>query len=897
MRPINWVLKFLVITISLSLAQSVFAQFEIQCQGNNCTYPPMLPVSQLNLTNFTRFEISGLTDELFITAPTSQTPRDFRSYVLTRNIAGEDITVDVQSRKEDAPAANFVFVGDSIKKMTINTNGFNGNNYLNASRLCAKNILEDQYSAQIKSAFLARRVSDPLLPSNTCDLVDLASIQSLGGVSCDPGFSVLPTPNVSGTRWKPKRECKTIAGRAMCVERSLTLRCDAFNDRTSSGCCVPGVNTPAAQVGLPAWQCNPARCSATESGWYRRYTFRMTETEYESQRVSGFSDEFMCETKISAAGNSSNTDNYYLRAKYYETNTTYAGDANDFKIIAPTDETFVSFQYAAGECGSYDDGFTDPDVNSHHVFSDYSQFVSPGDADFFGPSGDGKDHIRLKGNGHKIKCTGTHSNYPIGSECYNRLLPLSDINICTGNYSSYLPGNQCWSELLPVCTNPYNTYPVGSYCYNMQIDKNCTGAFTSYPSTGVGSFCHKKLKEQSCGGVYTDYLPGSLCWSSLQPNCTGPSSNYSVGSYCWHKQAPICAPGGGTPVTPDEIFCDSYLDTYQRNDTCSGNYTDYPVGHKCWEQRQPTCPGVYTSYPQNSFCYNKLAPACPGVYTDYPNGSYCYQKLTPYICTGNFSSYPDGSFCHVQLRPACSGVYTDYVEGSYCYNKLVPACSGAYTDYAIGSYCRRKLSPGICEGNYTDYQTGSFCWEDLQPECDGNYTDFTVGSYCYNNLYPGQDPSMSDAYNCGLNSGEGSLCWRESFGACELNPGDPPHLEGSYCWRRQRAQTNGYCEGGYSDFPKGSYCWIERRALPNPFYYSPTSCAVKCSATGNDVLCTLGTPSESDEHVPTVATPIGSRVHKDGFASFKVRIKTMNGAGLEKNHDTEVQIRVKALTP
>lgn len=649
----------------------------------------------------------------------------------------------------------------------------------------------------------------------------------------------------------------------MCVQKRVALTCDMYADKKpapANGCC----NTPLATAPeTTGWTCDPVKCNSKDSGWYKRYVFRMWEKEYVDLAKQGHSNEFICETKVASSGGS-NGDSYRLVNKSYVTNLTYYNASSDFIITPPASETVVAAEFAAGECGSHDD-IPNPS------FTSYSEF--------FTPNG---NYVRMKGNGHKEKCTGVYTDYASGTYCYNALLAVSNSSVCTGDYASYPPGNQCWSELLPTCTGQYDDYPNGSYCYNKLLTQ-CSGVYTDYPN---GSYCYERLKRETCSGIFSDFPEGSTCWRNNQPTCSGVYTDYPEGSYCWQKLAPYC------PQVGHDAFCGSYLTSYPANNVCLGAYSDFPVGSKCWQQLQPTCPGLYTSYPVNSYCYNKLAPTCTGNYSDYPTNSYCYSKLIPATCSGTFTDYPVGSFCYEKLQPTCTGVYSDYSYGSFCYNKLAPtSCPGTAANYPLGSFCRRQLA-STCEGAWTDYPQGSYCWANLQPACSGAYTDYAAGSYCYNKLNPTQTNPLDDV-SPGVCSGSdnskiGSLCWSETFPAC-----DPAgtHAYDSYCWHKLRATE--FCSKAYYEYPKNSYCWNAKRNNPTLYYYSNNSCAVKCDYNGSFVSCNIGTPNNETIHEETTASFVGTRVHKDAWVSFKVRIRTLNALGLEKNNDTEVRINVR----
>lgn len=179
--------------INLFICAATWAQLEVTCKDNNCSYPASLTVTPLNLTNFTKFEIPILTDALKILTPDGEKTRDFRTYVLTKNLTGEDIEVDTNSLTPTSKGSSFVLIGDSIRNLKIDTSGFSDTAHSNSSTICATKIKAGDYGSTVRSKFLARRTADPSINPNRCDNIDVQNVRDFSQVTCDPGFTETPT--------------------------------------------------------------------------------------------------------------------------------------------------------------------------------------------------------------------------------------------------------------------------------------------------------------------------------------------------------------------------------------------------------------------------------------------------------------------------------------------------------------------------------------------------------------------------------------------------------------------------------------------------------------------------------------------------------------------------------
>lgn len=889
-----------------------YAQVDIECANGGCHVPSNVSATNLDLIDHTRIELNYTPDAVNILAPSGDTPRDFRAWIRSRTTQGQNLNLDIKSERNGAKAGNGVIIMDAIKNLSINSNGYNGNNHPSATQICASKVLAGDYGVAIRSAFITRRNNDPSLPANECDVNDLYNVQNNGQLQCDAGYVEIPTQNITGTRWEKKKVCTTQAGRALCVARRVNIRCDIYADKlpsyTGDRCCdsnpTPNVN--------PNWRCEPLRCSGNDSGWFQRFTFRMWEEEYQTMVKNGHSDQFICQTLTGAGGA---TDTIDKVDKTYVAVVSYHDATDDLTIYPPAGATVVTMQYSAGMCGSFSDDPTNP----------LDQFSS------FFDSGSG--FVRMEGEGVRKECTGLASDYSEGSYCRNALTAKENPDACTGTYSDYIEGNKCWYELLPTCTESedYHDYENGSWCYNKQID-NCRDVpYGSYPT---GSHCYDVLKERQCGGNASDYPAGHRCWEQLSTDtCSGVYTNYSNNSYCYNKLAPTCSAfdipeGDPTPVDPDDPesemipwehplknhpdynFCMSSNNINRFPDTCpvGGNYTSFPRGSKCYEELQPSCAGSFDSYPEGSFCYEKNKPVCEGKYTDYTEGSFCWNHLVPETsCTEAYDTYPEGSYCYIKNIPVCTGTYTDYQFFDFCYMKLEPTCSGVYTDYPMYSDCWKKLLPvnpedeaSSCVGNWESWPAGSYCWKNLQPKCENtDYTTYPVGSFCYNKYHPDQNLELDSSANCAVVSGVGSVCWEQSLPVCgEIEEGNNEDLDfhqrpGQYCWYKNRAEENGFCEGDYSEYPKGSSCWSHGRGEVSLFYREPDNCSIRCSWNGNYSVCETGKPLFNVAHTEVSSTNQGQNIQRDALLSFKVRYKLLTDLGLEYNHDTEVKVRVQ----
>lgn len=866
------------VILFLAFSLNAHGQVSLTCQNGNCS-SSNASIAVSNLEHISVVPNLLLDDSLIVNNEADNTPWDLKLFLSTRTLQGQNVSIDLSSKIKSEPSANSVIIADSIRNLNVNVDGYSGVVGDNSSVICAKNIMDGNYGSQIRNAFLARRGANPTLSGTHCDSIDLNSIQNLGLFSCQPQQVELPTQQVTGTRWEVKRQCNTMAGRELCVAKRVSLKCEIFADRpTGSTQCCDSISPPTASSN---WKCNINRCNGQDSGWHMSFQFRLWEEEYSNQVKSGYSNETIC-NKLTGVSEELE-DVIEVKNKTYVATAEFFNNSDDFNIYPPVGENVISTKFSAGVCGS-------ATYDTSETFTDFSSWFNSG-----------VGYIRMKGEGRAVDCVGVANDYPENHFCRNAINATSNPSLCYGKFDEYPMGGQCWEELLPVCSSPnYEDYELGSYCYRKKINECAERPFSSFPE---GSFCRKILKERQCGGSYTEYPEGSRCWVNLlnSQTCSLEYHEYSTGSFCYNQKAPDCSsfeglnPEDNPEITtmPHYNFCVAYanginMELYPGSGNCNPlkNFNEYPIGSSCWSELQPNCVGVYTDYPVGSYCREKLTPTCNGSYTDYPEGSHCHQYLKPDECVESFASYPAGSFCHEKLIPLCSGTHTDYLEGSYCYEKLKTNCPGVHTDYTPGSYCFMKLD-NSCSLNWNQYPAGSFCWKNKLPVCSGVHTDYPADSFCYNELFPGQNSTLSISELCAIKSGEGSMCWRESFPDCssETNP-----TYGSYCWYKNK-ETN-FCSGVYSDYPRNSYCWGQLREAPQLFYRNPDNCSISCSWSGTYASCELGNPANSAYFENTSATYIGQRTSKDSQVSFKVRFTVLTSFGMERNFDTQVNIKV-----
>lgn len=105
---------------------------------------------------------SSNTDDIVVTLPNNQDPRNLVLMLNNNDIIGKDITIDLNSKKKEKNSGNIVLIGDYFKNIAINLDGYNGVSGEDASVICATRFNSGLYGVDAKTYFLNRRSSNPM---------------------------------------------------------------------------------------------------------------------------------------------------------------------------------------------------------------------------------------------------------------------------------------------------------------------------------------------------------------------------------------------------------------------------------------------------------------------------------------------------------------------------------------------------------------------------------------------------------------------------------------------------------------------------------------------------------------------------------------------------------------
>ncbi len=249
-----------------------------------------------DFVNFTQFELNNNSNDLEIITTPGESPRDIRFYVDSTDSNGQNVSINLSSSKTLNDSGEIVLISDVLANLDVTLNGHNGEDSLNAGRVCAQKILNDELGAEVKNIFLQNRIDNPALPNDECTEDDLSKIQS-DTFGCDPTFSELASPSLNSTRWVKKRTCSANAQRKMCVKRTMTVKCTWLGQDIGKGCCSNAQKPPGGGIGGVDWQCNPSLCGDGNSGWYLDNfpTYSVDESYVRDRRSTGMSDGEICD--------------------------------------------------------------------------------------------------------------------------------------------------------------------------------------------------------------------------------------------------------------------------------------------------------------------------------------------------------------------------------------------------------------------------------------------------------------------------------------------------------------------------------------------------------------------------------------------------------------------------
>lgn len=181
--------------------------------------------------------------------PENQDPRNLVLSVNNNSIIGQDIVINLNSKKVEKHSGNFTLIGDIFKNVSINLDGYNGETGKDASILCADKFKNGNYGEDSKGYFLNRRTSNPNLNPNRCDNQDVQHLQETKFQCQNPGYSLSEFETVNVNRIKFKQRCIGTSIRYKCLQRKVQLKCEwAGLARGTPGPCGKGCHNHCSRI-------------------------------------------------------------------------------------------------------------------------------------------------------------------------------------------------------------------------------------------------------------------------------------------------------------------------------------------------------------------------------------------------------------------------------------------------------------------------------------------------------------------------------------------------------------------------------------------------------------------------------------------------------------------------
>lgn len=161
-------------------------------------------------------------------------------------------------------------VASVVGNLNIESQGFNGSNGKNTSRICAENFISGNYGIDAYNFFVGRHV---LSSTTICDSIDYNYLLN-NKFECDPGYSLSPTSSASISLLESKRACRANIVRNKCVKKTFNIAC---KQRFTDFKCCSSSNTWSNLINssLPhsfiisaiGATCNPAKCVGQFNGY------------------------------------------------------------------------------------------------------------------------------------------------------------------------------------------------------------------------------------------------------------------------------------------------------------------------------------------------------------------------------------------------------------------------------------------------------------------------------------------------------------------------------------------------------------------------------------------------------------------------------------------------------
>lgn len=156
----------------------------------------------------------------------NQDPRNLVLMVNNNTTVGQNLILDLKSKKTEKNTGSLTLIGDIFNNINISLDGYDGATGQDASIICADRFKAGAYGENSKTFFINRRTNSPTLSLNRCDNQDIQHLQDTKFTCPNPDFRVSDFDTVQVSRVKFKQRCVGTSIRYKCVQRKIKLRCE-----------------------------------------------------------------------------------------------------------------------------------------------------------------------------------------------------------------------------------------------------------------------------------------------------------------------------------------------------------------------------------------------------------------------------------------------------------------------------------------------------------------------------------------------------------------------------------------------------------------------------------------------------------------------------------------------
>lgn len=270
---------FLIILFSFN----IFAQ-SIECDSDNCFVPSNIQVNNIVETESVRKIDMNFERNISVEKRSNNENKDLGIIFSSglENSLSIDFSSDINS-----DSSNMFIMGNNLNTLSINLNGNDGTNAVNAGLNCANKFIIGSLGAEAKNFYESRRANDSSIPVS-CTLSEVDYLKET--FSCTDDFVENLTSTIDAQRWDSKINCSGNIRKNICLEKEVKLGCFWIARGQGNKCC-SGASSPSET----GWSCDESFCSteSDRSGVYKFFEIEVMETEYLGLKQT-MSDENIC---------------------------------------------------------------------------------------------------------------------------------------------------------------------------------------------------------------------------------------------------------------------------------------------------------------------------------------------------------------------------------------------------------------------------------------------------------------------------------------------------------------------------------------------------------------------------------------------------------------------------